>query len=166
MGYKNILHIWFSHFTLTEAHRWWNYFMSLYFNQKDSPCWPRQPSLKLSLKLMDCGRKIQNDVHTDTYYRKPELISWRQINITVFHTRFLSPTDQKCVESSTYWQFFYYRPPGKFRWFTHLGEIVICHTHTHICDALDNRCGFSTSDWLHHFLQFLVMKYLKRKLFF
>ena len=32
------------------------------------------------------------------------------------HTRFLSPTDLKCAESSTYWQFFYYRPPGKFRW--------------------------------------------------
>ena len=41
----------------------------------------------------------------------------------MFHTRFLSSTDQKCAESSTYWQFFYYRPPGKFR-FTHLGEIV------------------------------------------
>ena len=25
--------------------------------------------------------------------------------------RFLSPTDQKCAESSTYWQFFYYRHP-------------------------------------------------------
>ena len=51
----------------------------------------------------------------------------------MFHTRFLSPTDQKCVESSTYWQFFYYRPPGKFRWFTHLGEIVkMSHTHTYI----------------------------------
>ena len=37
--------------------------------------------------------------------------------------RFLSPTDQKCAESSTYWQFFYYRPPSKFR-FTHLGGIV------------------------------------------
>ena len=62
------------------------------------------------------------------------------INITVFHTRFLSPTDQKCAESATYWQFFYYRPPGKFR-FTHLGNIVkmlncyaknSTHTHTYI----------------------------------
>ena len=26
--------------------------------------------------------------------------------------RFLSPTDQKCANSSTYWQFFHYRPPG------------------------------------------------------
>ena len=32
----------------------------------------------------------------------------------MFYTRFLSPTDQKYAESSTYWQFFYYRPPGKF----------------------------------------------------
>ena len=94
--------------------------MSLCFNKKDSPCWPSQS--EPYLKLLDCGRKIQNDVHIDTY-RKPELISRRWINITVFHTRFLSPTDEKCAESSTYWQFFYYRPPGKFR-FTHLGEIV------------------------------------------
>ena len=94
--------------------------MSLYFNKKGSPCWPRQS--KPSLKLLDCSRKIQNDVHIDTYYRKPELTSWRWINITVFHTRSLSPTDQKCAESLTYWQFFYYCPPGKFR-FTHLGEI-------------------------------------------
>ena len=37
----------------------------------------------------------------------------------MFHTRFLSPTDEKCAESSTYWQFFYYSPPDKSR-FTHL----------------------------------------------
>ena len=41
--------------------------MSLYFNEKHSPCWPRQS--KPSLKLLDYGRKIQNDVHIDTYYR-------------------------------------------------------------------------------------------------
>ena len=41
----------------------------------------------------------------------------------MFHMRFLPPTDQKCAESSTYWEFFYHRPPGKFR-FTHLGEIA------------------------------------------
>ena len=46
----------------------------------------------------------------------------------MFHTRFLSPTDQKCVESSTYWQFFYYRPPGKFRWTWE--RCLNCHTHT------------------------------------
>ena len=49
----------------------------------------------------------------------------------MFHTRFLSPTDQKCAESSTYWQFFFYRPPGKFR-YTHLGEIVKM-----LCEELD-----------------------------
>ena len=85
----------------------------------------------------------------------------------MFHMRLLSPTDQKCVKSSTYWQFFYYRPPGKLRWFTHLWEIVKkSHTHTYIYDVLDNWYGFSISDWLHHVSQFLVMKYLKRKLFF
>ena len=30
-----------------------------------------------SLKVLDSSRKIQNDVPFDTYYRKPELISWR-----------------------------------------------------------------------------------------
>ena len=42
------------------------------------------------------------NVHIDTYSCKPELISWRQINITVLNTRFLSPTDQKCADLSTY----------------------------------------------------------------
>ena len=68
--------------------------------------------------------------------------------------RFLSPTDQKCAESSTYWQFFYFRPPGKFR-FTHLGEIVkmlcqeldiyIYYIYEYIYDALDKWYGFSIS---------------------
>ena len=104
---------------------------------------------KPSLKLLDYGRKIQNDVHIHTYC-EPELISWRKINITVFHMRFLPPTDQKCAESSTYWQFFYYRPPVKFR-FTHLGEIVKMSCQKpdiyiyYIYDALDNRYGFSIS---------------------
>ena len=48
---------------------------------------------KPSLKLLNCGRKTQNDVLIDTYYRKPELISWWLIKITVFHTRFQFPTD-------------------------------------------------------------------------
>ena len=49
----------------------------------------------------------------------------------MFHIRFLPPPDQKCAESSMYWQFFYYCPPGKF-WFTHLGEIVKM-----LCQELD-----------------------------
>ena len=57
---------------------------------------------------MNTGRKIQNDVRIDTYYCKPEIIA--------FHIRFLSPTLQKCADSSTYWQIFYYRPHGKFRY--------------------------------------------------
>ena len=30
----------------------------------------------------------------------------------MLNQRFLTPTDQKCANSSTYWQFFHYRPPG------------------------------------------------------
>ena len=41
-------------------------------------------------------------------YCKPEVISWWKVNITVFYARFLSPTGQKCAESSAFWQFFYY----------------------------------------------------------
>ena len=40
----------------------------------------------------------------------------------MFYTYYLSPTDQKCAESSMYWQFFYYHSPGKFRYTA--GEIV------------------------------------------
>ena len=61
--------------------------------------------------------------------------------------RFLSPTDEKCAEWSTYWQFFYYRPPDEFR-FTHLGETVkmlYIYIYVYIYDALDNRSGFSIS---------------------
>ena len=36
-------------------------------------------------------------------YCKPEVISWWKVSITVFYTRFLSPTDQKCAESSVFW---------------------------------------------------------------
>ena len=45
--------------------------------KKDSqwgPCWHIYWQLKPSLKLLDCGRKIQNYVHIDTYYCKPELM--------------------------------------------------------------------------------------------
>ena len=89
----------------------------------------------------------------------------------MFHMRFLSPTDQKCAESSTYWQVFYYRPLDKFRFIAHLGGIVkmLCqelNIYIYIYDALDNQYGFSTWDWLHHFSQFLFMKSLKKKKFF
>ena len=43
--------------------------------KKTLPCWPIYCHLKPSLKLLDCGRNIQNDVHINTYYCKPELIS-------------------------------------------------------------------------------------------
>ena len=85
--------------------------------------------------------------------------------------RFLPPTDQKCAESSTYWQFFYYRPPVKFR-FTHLGEIVkMSCQKPNICiyDVLDNRYGFSIS--VQHgidctiFHSFFSWKVWKKKFF-
>ena len=46
-----------------------------------SLCWPTDWQLKLFLKLLDRGRKIKNDVHTNTYFYKPDLIPWRLINI-------------------------------------------------------------------------------------
>ena len=85
--------------------------------------------------------------------------------------RFLPPTDQKCAESSTYWQFFYYRPPVKYR-FTHLGEIVKMSCpkpNIYIYDALDNRYGFSMS--VQHgidctiFHSFFSWKVWKKKVF-
>ena len=62
--------------------------------------------------------------------------------------RFLSPTDQKCVESWVYWQFFYYHQPGKLQYTA--GEIVklwcqeldIC---LYIYHPLDNRYEFAVS---------------------
>ena len=71
----------------------------------------------------------------------------RTHSITNQHkTRILSPTDQKCEELSTYWQF-YYRPPGKFRYT--VGEIVKCdanrYIYIYIYDPLHNRYGFSIS---------------------
>ena len=90
--------------------------VAVFKKKNNSQCWHIQWQSKPSLKLLDFGRKIQNDVHINTYYCKPELISWRQINITEFSMPFLSPTDQKCAESSTYWQFFYYHSPDKFRY--------------------------------------------------
>ena len=77
--------------------------------KKKIPRWPiylfTGNESKPPLKLSDCGRKIRNDVHTDTCYCKPKLVSWRKLNITVFYTRFLSPTDRKYADSSTYWKF-------------------------------------------------------------
>ena len=154
---KNILYIWFSYFTLTETHRCQNYFM-LYFNKKKMVIRVDQGNRKPSLKLLACGRKTQNDVHIDTYYRKPEPISW-----TVFHARFLSPTDQKYAESSTYWQFFYYRQPGKFT----LGEIVVkmfCQEHniyiyiyitlSIMIDCTIFHSFFSSNVWIKRFFRF------------
>ena len=131
---------------------------------------------KPSLKLLDYGRKIQNDIHIDTYYRKPELISWRWINITVFHMRFLPPTDQKCAESSWYWQFSIIAQPVNSD--LHTWEISLkCYAknstymyYIYIYDALHNPYGFSIS--VQHgidcttFHSFFSWKVWKKNFFF
>ena len=73
---KNILYISFSNFALTETHRCQNYPLSLYKKISRVDPFTGNES-KPSLKLSDCGRKIRNDVHVDTYFCKPELVSWR-----------------------------------------------------------------------------------------
>ena len=60
--------------------------------------------------------------------------------------RFLSLTDQKCASSSTFWQFFCYRPPREFRYTA--GEFVKCDTknstyiYIYRYHPLDNWYGF------------------------
>ena len=104
MIWKNIHYIWVSHFTWKETHRCWKYSLSLYFNNTACQwgmCWPTDWQSKPSLKLEDRGRKIRNNVHIDTYYCRPEFISWRLVNIKMFNTNTPSPTDQKCADSSS-----------------------------------------------------------------
>ena len=90
---KYILYIWFSHFTLTETYQCWNYSLSLYFNKNRfsmRSVLTHWLAIETISKLLDCGRKVLNDVHIDTYHCKPELTSWRWINIIMFNTRYLS----------------------------------------------------------------------------
>ena len=84
----------FWHFTFTETHRWYNYSLSLHFIEKIL-CWPIYSQSKPPLKFLDCCRQILNGAHIDSYYCKPELTSWRYIKMTAFHTRCMSPNDQK-----------------------------------------------------------------------
>ena len=88
-------------------------------------------------------------------YCRPEFISWWKISI-MFYTRFLSPTDQKCVESSTFWQFFYYCPPSKFSYTA--GEIVKMwcqefdiNIYTYIYIDIDITLSISDMDFLYQF---------------
>ena len=112
---KNILHIWFSHFTLTETHRCLNYSLLLYFNKKIIPVDPLIRQLKPSLKLLGSTKQIQNDVHINILLQtRTHIMTISQHNS--IYKRFLSPTYQKCAKSSTFWQFFYHPPPGKFRY--------------------------------------------------
>ena len=79
----------------------------------------------------------------------------------MFNTRSLSPTTQKSADSSTYWQFFYYRPPGKFR---KRSLRISCQEpdmyRYYRYKQFDNRYGFSisignTSHW--HWDDYMIM---------
>ena len=64
----------------------------------------------------------------------------------MFNTRSLPPTTQKSADSSTFWHFFYYRPPGKFRWRSlksSCQEFDIYRYYRY--KQFDNRYGFSIS---------------------
>ena len=110
--------------------------------------WPRQS--KPSLKLLDYGRKIQNDVHIDAYYRKPELISCQWINITVFHMGFLpqlirNVRSRRRIDSSSI--IAHLVNSDLHTWERSLK--CYAKNSTYICiyiyDALDNQYGFSIS---------------------
>ena len=68
----------------------------------------------------------------------------------MFNTRLLSLSNEKCAYSSTFWQFFYYRPPSKF-WYTagRIAKISDAKKSIYIdiyrYKQFDNRYGFSIS---------------------
>ena len=86
----------------------------LYFSKKKNLNEVRVDTSKPSLKLVDCGSKLHS-------YRWI-LLETRTHNLMInqhnsFNRGCLSTTDQKCADSSTYWQFFNYQP-GRFRYTT------------------------------------------------
>ena len=112
----------------------------------------------LILKIVNWKSTVSVEIHNNSSlssgsrYCKPEVISWWKVNITVFYTHFLSPTDQKCVESLAFWQFFYYFPTSKFRYTA--GEIVKMwcqefdiyqYIYIYRYHPLDKQYGFSIS---------------------
>ena len=119
------------------------------------------------LKIVNWKCTVRVEIHNDSSlssrsrYCKAEVISWWKVNITVFYTRFLSLTPQKCAETSTFWQLFYNRPPGKFRYTA--GEIVklwcqefdiYLHTYRYIgvtLSIIDMDFLYQFNLRLHHF---------------
>ena len=67
----------------------------------------------------------------------------------MFNTCFLFPIYQKCTDSSTYWQFLYYRSRGKFPYTTWKIAKIRCwelNIYWHYrCKQCDKRYGFSIS---------------------
>ena len=143
---KNILYIWFSHFTLAATHRRKNYSLSLYFNKKRIHLrWPIYWQSKPSL---NCWTVVERSKWYMLLHTGSHIVTTNQDNC--FYMRSLSQTDQKCAESSTYSQFFYYHPPVKF-WYT-AGEItkmrcweLDIYLYIERYHPLDNRYGFLSS---------------------
>ena len=103
---------------------------------------------------------------------KPEVISWWKVNITVFCTRFLSPTDQKCVESSAFWQFFYYFPTSKFRytagesvkmWCQEFDIYQYIYEYIDITPSISNMDFYISSTW--DYITFDFFSHVKKKCF-
>ena len=102
---KNILYIWFSHFThLNRDTSVLELFPVIVFKKKNSPLLTHILAMNQN-RLKNCrliAVKIRN------MFILMHIIA-NLANITVFYSHFPSPTDQK------YWKF-YYHPPGKFRY--------------------------------------------------
>ena len=89
----------------------------------------------------------------------------------MLNTRFLSPTDQKCADSSTYWQFFHYRPPGELRYTAGPISKILCKNSIYIYIERERASSlkliFISSTWdcttFHNFLPMFKKK--KKKIF-
>ena len=132
------------------------------------------------LKIVNWKSTVSVEIHNNSSlssgsrYCKPEVISWWKVNITVFYTRFLPPNDQKCVESSAFWQFFYYFPTSKFRYTARESVKMWCqefdiYQYIYIYRYIDITLSISNMDFLcqfnlrlHHFWVFSHVK----KMFF
>ena len=111
------------------------------------------------LKIVNWKCTVSVEIHNNSSlssgsrYCKPEVISWWKVRIMIY-TCFLSPTDQKCVESSAFWQFFYYCPPSKFSytageivkmWYQEFDINIYTYIYRYRYHPLDKRYGFSIS---------------------
>ena len=80
--------------------------------------------------------------------------------MTVFYMRFLCLTDHKYVESSMFWQFFYYRPHSKFlytageiikMWCQELNIYLFIYLYLYIYRYIDITLSVIDMDFLYQF---------------